>query len=124
MIPTLILIAFVLACVIFITNSSGEKKGNWIQFLAKGKEAGFSMKEMEQLKRLVSTCQITNPMSIFRSRSQFEKIIRSMVNTVHSSGDYNDQTTQYFLSKLFDYYHEMEMQTVEIKTRIASSRQK
>jgi c-di-GMP-binding flagellar brake protein YcgR len=123
LIPSLILIAFVLAGVIFITNSSGEKKGNWIQFFAKGKEAGFSMKDMEQLKRLVSTCQITNPVSIFKSRSQFEKVIRSMVNTVHSSGDYNDQTTQYFLSKLFDYYHDMEMQTVEIKTRIASSRQ-
>jgi len=123
LIPFLILIAFVLAGIIFVTNSSGEKKGNWIQFFAKGKEAGFSMKDMDLLKRLVSSCQISDPVSIFRYRSHFEKVIRSMVNTVHSSGDYNDQTTQYFLSKLFDYYHEMEMQTVEIKTRIASSRQ-
>jgi len=123
LIPFLILIAFVLAGIIFVTNSSGERKGNWIQFFAKGKEAGFSIKDMELLRRLVSTCQINDPVSIFRYRSHFEKVIRSMVNTVHSSGDYNDQTTQYFLSKLFDYYHDMEMQTVEIKTRIASSRQ-
>jgi len=123
LIPVLILIALVLTGVMFITNSVGEKKGSWLQFFAKGKEAGFSIKDMEQLRRLVSICQIEDPVSIFRSRSQFEKIIRSMVNTLHSSGDYNDQTTQYFLSKLFDYYHDMEMQTAENKTRITSSRQ-
>ncbi|WP_461256378.1 PilZ domain-containing protein [Treponema sp. R80B11-R83G3] len=123
MIPFLILIALVLAGVVFVTNSSGEKKGSWIQFYAKGKEAGFSIKDMEQLRRLVSTCQINDPVSIFRSRSQFEKVIRSMVNTLHSSGEYNDQTIQYFLSKLFDYYNDIEMQTAEDKTRITSSRQ-
>jgi len=121
--PLLILIALVLTIVMFVMNSGGEKKGNWIQFFAKGKEAGFSMKDLEQLKRLVTTCQIGDPVSIFRSRSQFEKVIRSMVNTLHLSGEYNDQTIQYFLSKLFDYYHDMEMQTVENKTRITSSRQ-
>jgi len=123
LIPVLIVIALVLAGVMFVANSGGEKKGNWIQFFAKGKEAGFSMKDMEQLRRLVSTCQIDDPVSIFRSRSQFEKVIRSMVNTLHSSGEYNDQAIQYFLSKLFDYYHDMEMQTAENKTRITSSRQ-
>ena len=123
MILFLILTAVVLAGIIFVTNSGGEKRGNWIQFFAKGKEAGFSMKDMEQLRRLVSICQISDPVSIFRSRSQFEKIIRSMVNTLHSSGDYNDQTIQYFLSKLFDYYNEIEMQSAENKTRITSSRQ-
>jgi len=123
LIPFLILIAFVLAGVIFVTNSGGEKRGNWIQFFTKGKEAGFSIKDMEQLRRLVATCQIVDPVSIFRSQSQFEKVIRSMVNTLHSSGDYNDQTIHYFLSKLFDYYNEMEMQSAENKARITSSRQ-
>ena len=123
MIPFLILIAVVLTGIILVTNSGGEKRGNWIQFFAKGKEAGFSIKDMEQLRRLVVTCQISDPVSIFKSKSQFEKVIRSMVNTLHSSGEYNDQATQYFLSKLFDYYNEIEMQSAENKIRITSSRQ-
>jgi len=123
LIPFLILIVFVLAGVIFVTNSGGGVKGNWIQFFAKGKEAGFTMKDMEQLRRLVSSCQISDPMSIFKSQTQFGKIIRSMVNTLHSSGDYNDPAIHYFLSKLFDYYHEIELRSAENKSRISTSRQ-
>jgi len=123
LIPFLILIAFVLVGVIFVANSGGEKKGNWIQFYAKGKEAGFSIKDMEQLRRLVSSCKISDPVSIFKSQAQFEKIIRSMVNTLHSSGDFNDPAIHYFLSKLFDYYHEIEMQFSDNNARITTSRQ-
>jgi c-di-GMP-binding flagellar brake protein YcgR len=123
LIPLLIIIVLVLAVALFVLNSGGEKKGNWIQFYAKGKEAGFSIKDMEQLRRLVATCQISDPVSIFKSQSQFEKVIRSMVNTLHLSGEYNDPSIQYFLSKLFDYYKMIELQSAENKTRITSSRQ-
>jgi len=123
LIPFLILVVLVLIVVVFVMNSGGEKKGNWIQFFAKGKEAGFSMKDMEQLRRLVSSCKINDPVSIFKSQSQFEKIIRSMVNTLHSSGDFNDPAIHLFLSKLFDYYHEIEMQHSDNSARISTSRQ-
>jgi c-di-GMP-binding flagellar brake protein YcgR len=123
LIPFLILFALVLAGVIFAANSDGKKRGNWIQFFAKGKEAGFSIKDMEQLRRLVATCQISDPISIFKSQTQFEKIVRSMVNTLHLSGEYNDPAIQYFLSKLFDYYNDIKMQSSEDKIRITTSRQ-
>jgi len=54
---------------------------------------------------------------------QFEKVIRSMVNTLHLSGEYDVPATQYFLSKLFDYYKKIEMQNAENKTQITNSRQ-
>jgi len=123
LIPFLVLFALILIVLVFVMNSSGQKGGNWIQFFSKGKEAGFSMKDMEQLRRLVSTCQINDPVSIFKSQSQFEKVIRSMVNTLHSSGEYNDPVIQFFLSKLFDYYKKIDMQSSENKVRIVNTRQ-
>jgi len=113
----------VLIGVLYITNSGKEKSGNWIQFFAKGKEAGFTIKDVEQLRQLAANCQIKDPVSIFKSQKQFETIIRSMVKALHLSGEYNDPVTQLFLSRLFEYYKKIEMQSAENKTKITTSRQ-
>ena len=123
LLPFLVLIFCLLLGVMFATNSRKERSGNWLQFFAKGKEAGFTLKDMEQLKQLASNCQIKDPLNIFKSQKQFEIIIRSMVKTLHLSGEYNDPVTQLFLSRIFEYYKKIEMQTSENKTKISTSRQ-
>jgi len=119
----LIILIFALACVFLVMHFSKERSGNWIQFFAKGKEAGFTIKDLEQLRRMVAGCQIQDPVSIFKSQKQFEVVIRSMVNAVRLSGEQYEPATQYFLSKLFDYYKKIEMQVMDNKTRITNSRQ-
>ena len=123
MIPFIILAAVALVGVIYLARFNKGKSGNWIQFFAKGKEAGFTIKDMEQLRRLVAACNIKDPAAIFKSQKQFETIIRSMVNTVRLSGENSDPATQHFLSKLFDYFKKIEMETVESKSRITTTRQ-
>jgi len=115
-------VAFGLVLAIFLTQSR-ERSGNWIQFFAKGKEAGFTIKDMEQLRKLVATCNIKDPVAIFKSQKQFEIIVRSMVNSVRLSGERNDPSIQHFLSKLFDYFKKIEMEASESKSRISNSRQ-
>jgi len=122
LLPFLILLVFVLVIAIVLTQSK-EKSGNWLQFFAKGKEAGFNIKDMEQLRKLVANCQIKDPVTIFKSQKQFETIIRSMANAVRLSGERNDPTTQFFLAKMFDYYKKIEMEAAENKSRISNSRQ-
>ena len=123
MIQFLIFAILLLIFLFFLSRSKKEKSGNWIQFYAKGKEEGFTIKDMEQIRRLVSNCNISEPMSIFKSQKQFEKVVRSMVKALRLSGEGNDSATQVFLSKLFDYYKKIEMAATENKTRITTSRQ-
>ena len=118
----LIFAAFLLF-VFLLVYFNKEKSGNWIQFFAKGKDAGFTIKDMEQLRRLVSNCNIKDPMIIFKSQKQFEIVIRSMVNAVRMSGERDDPMMQLFLSKMFDYYKRIEMEATESKSRITNSRQ-
>ena len=107
-----LLFAFALfALIYFLMYFNREKSGNWLQFFAKGKEAGFTIKDLEQLRRLVAACNLKDPISIFSSQSQFEIVIRSMVKTVQLSGEYSDPVTQIFLSKLFDYFKKIELET-------------
>jgi c-di-GMP-binding flagellar brake protein YcgR len=122
LIPFLVAILLLIG-VYFLIYFSKEKSGNWIQFFAKGKEAGFTIKDMEQLRRLVANCKINDPVGIFKSKKQFETVIRSMVNTLRLSGENYDPATQIFLSKLFDYFKKIEMESSENKIRITNSRQ-
>jgi len=123
LIPFFFFAAVVLACGYFFTRKKSEGSGNWLQFYSKGKDAGFSIKDLEQLRHLVSECKIKDPVTIFKSQKQLETIIRSVTNSVKMSGDYNDPLTQLFLSRLFDYCKKLGMEAADNKTRISNSRQ-
>jgi c-di-GMP-binding flagellar brake protein YcgR len=110
--------------IVFFYRSGGEKnKVNWLQFFAKGKEAGFSMRELEQIRRLVTNCNIEDPASIFSSQIHLETCIRSVVNAVRMSGDSEDPAIQDFLSRLFDYCKQLGIKNSETKSTITTSRQ-
>jgi c-di-GMP-binding flagellar brake protein YcgR len=108
---------------LYVTRNKKENSKSWIKFFSKGKESGFSIRDMEQLRHLVTDCKIQDPLSIFSSQKQFQMIIRSMVNSARSTGEINDPPIQNFLSKLFDHCKKLEMDTNENKVRISSSRQ-
>jgi c-di-GMP-binding flagellar brake protein YcgR len=109
--------------VLFLSRSKKEKSGSWIQFFAKGKDAGFSFKEIELLRRLALKCNIENPSSLFWSQTQLDICIRSLVKNIRMSGEVEEMGTQDFLSKLYDYRKKIEMEKPRIKKGISSSRQ-
>jgi len=108
---------------LYFTRSNKENSKSWIKFFSKGKEAGFSIRDMEQLRHIVTSCKIQDPLSIFTSQKHFHTIIRSIVNSARETGEINDLPVQNFLSKLFDHCKKLEMDTNENKIRISSSRQ-
>jgi c-di-GMP-binding flagellar brake protein YcgR len=108
--------------VLFLSQSNKDKGKSWIQFYAKGKDAGFSFREIELLRRLALKCSLEDPTSLFWSRNQLDMCIRNMVRSVRLSGG-ADQATQDFLSKLYDYRKKIEMEKPKIKTGITDTRQ-
>ena len=106
--------------VLTITN---KDKSGWVQFYAKGKDAGFSFKEIELLRRLAVKSNLENPSSLFWSQNQLDICIRSMVRTIHLSGGTVDQGNQDFLSKLYDFRKKIEMEKPRMKNGISNSRQ-
>jgi len=123
LIPFFFFAAVLLACGYYFTRKKKEGSGNWLKFYSKGKEAGFTLKDLEQLKRLVSECKIADPVSIFKSQKQLETVIRSVISTLRMSGEINDPLMQVFLSRLFDYCKKLGIEASDSKTRITNSRQ-
>jgi c-di-GMP-binding flagellar brake protein YcgR len=117
----LFIIAIALLLMAFLTQKRQDKQTSWIQFFAKGKDAGFSFKEIELLRRLAVSSNLEDPSSLFWSQNQLDVCIRSLVRNTRFSG--SNQTTQDFLSKLYDYRKKIEMEKPRIKNGISSSRQ-
>ena len=114
----------ILITALYLLRTKKEKTGkNWIQFFSKGKEAGFSLRELEQIRRLSNDCNIKDPVSIFSSQKQLEICIRSVVNAVRMSGESEEPEMQDFLSRLFDYCKEVGIKNSERKSSITNSRQ-
>jgi len=121
--PILIVLLGAAGLGFFFITQSRKKGGNKIQFSTKGKEAGFTAKELEMLRRLAAQNNIHDPSTVFHSQEQFEMCIRSMVRGIKMSGESGGQEVQDFLSKLYDYRTKLEMDKSQNKNGIINSRQ-
>jgi c-di-GMP-binding flagellar brake protein YcgR len=100
-----------------------EKKNNWVQFYAKGKDSGFSFKEIDLLRRLAIKSNVEDPATLFWSQTQLDLCIRSLIRNNRLTGTEQDPATQEFLSKLYDYRKKIEFEKPKAKNGLISTRQ-
>jgi c-di-GMP-binding flagellar brake protein YcgR len=100
-----------------------DKKNNWLQFYAKGKDSGFSFKEIELLRRLAIKSNMEDPSALFWSQNQIDICIRSLIRNSRLAGTEQDPENQEFLSKLYDYRKKIEFEKPRVKTGLESTRQ-
>jgi c-di-GMP-binding flagellar brake protein YcgR len=124
MLITILVIIIVVSglLVLFLSQSGKDKRKSWIQFFAKGKDAGFSFKEIELLRRLAVKSALDDPSALFWSQNQLDMCIRNMVRSTRLAGG-GDEATHDFLSKLYDYRKKIEMEKPKIKNGINDTRQ-
>lgn len=122
--PILIITIIALGIIFFVVSrSKKDNGGNWVQFFSKGKEAGFSFKEVELLRGFAVQGNLEYPHSLFDSKSQLDQCIRSIVRGIKMSGRTDDRDFSLFLSKLYDYRQKMEINKTHPADSILNSRQ-
>jgi len=104
-----------------LAKSNKDGKDSWVKFFARGKDAGFSLMEIELLRRLAIKSNLDNPSALFWSQHELDNCIRKMVQTARLSG--GDRTIHDFLSKLYDYRKKVEMEKPKIKKGLQDTRQ-
>jgi hypothetical protein len=100
-----------------------ETKQNWLQFYAKGKDSGFSFKEIELLRRLAIKANLEDPATLFWSQKHMDLCIRSLVRSSRLSGTDKDEDVQELLSRLYDYRKKLELEKPKVKNGLSGSRQ-
>jgi len=121
--PTLIIIVIAAGILLLVITLTNKEKTGWLQFYSKGKEAGFSIREIELLRQLAVKSSLEEPASLFWSQNQLDICIRTLVRSMHLSGESNNRGNQDFLSKLYDFRKKIEMEKPRIKNGISNSRQ-
>ena len=121
--PVMIVVVAALGLLVVLFSVTDKSKTGRVQFFAKGKDAGFSFKEIELLHRLAMTLKLEDPTSLFFSQNQLDDCIKSLVRTMKVSGFEGQKEHQDFLSKLYDYRKKIEMDRPQVKHGISNSRQ-
>jgi hypothetical protein len=94
--------------IVSVARRQREVSGSWWRFYTRGKEAGFSFHEIRLLRELADLANVPDPVSVFRSRSELDTCIRSLVRRMRLSGD-EDSANQDFLSRLYEYRKRIEI---------------
>jgi len=120
---TILVIAIpALGGIFYLTQIKKISIKSWIQFYTKGKDAGFSFREIELLRRLAVKNALADPASLFWSQKQLDACIKNLVKSARLAKG-TDQASRDFLSRLYDYRKKIEVEKTQSKNGIKSSRQ-
>ncbi|MCL2129674.1 MAG: PilZ domain-containing protein [Treponema sp.] len=123
LLPILIIIIAVSSIIMVVFALSGKAKSGWIQFYAKGKDSGFSFREIDLLRHLAIKSHLEDPSSLYWSQNQLDVCIKSFVRNIHLSGEVDKKPNQDFLEKLYNFRKKIEMEKPRFKNGISNSRQ-
>ena len=121
--PAFLLVAAISGVILVVYNKTNKEKSLWTLFYSKGKDAGFTIRELELLRRLVQEVNLDDPSALFSSQEQLELCIKTFVRAINNSGGTGSQESQDLLSKLYDFRQKIEMDKPTGRAGIFNSRQ-
>jgi len=113
--------AIVVAIFIYL-RVVGHGSFPWVQFYTKGKESGFSFREVGLLRKIAVETQIENPTALFWSIKQLNRSIKEMIVKLRSRDLLDDDESNHLLSKLYDLRKRVEFDLPRYRLGLKSSR--
>jgi c-di-GMP-binding flagellar brake protein YcgR len=113
--------ALVLGTVVFLRVAGGGRFP-WIAFYTKGKEAGFTFREIGLLRRVAVESKTDNPTTLFWSLKQLDKSIRDIIIKLRAGDREDNEEGNNLLSKLFELRKRLEFDLPKYKLGIKSSK--
>ena len=118
----LIAATVVVVTVFIILRHEGGGSFPWIKFYTKGRECGFSFKEINLLRKVAVENHLENPTSLFWSIKQLDRSIKGMISKLKGRGTYDSETESRFISKLFDFRKNVELNLPKYKLGLKTTR--
>ncbi|MCF7927581.1 MAG: PilZ domain-containing protein [Spirochaetales bacterium] len=115
------LVGILVASVVFLRKAGGGKFP-WIQFYTRGKEAGFSFREVNLLRKIAVNSRLKDPTSLFWSVKALDRSIRDIIIQTRSKGTENDPDQDAFIAKLFQFRKQVEFSQPKYRLGLKSTR--
>ncbi|UCG00008.1 MAG: PilZ domain-containing protein [Spirochaetaceae bacterium] len=114
--------AAIVAAIFIYLRVAGHGSFPWIQFYTKGKESGFSFREVGLLRKIAVETEIENPTALFWSIKQLNRSIKEMIIKLRSQDMIDDEESNRLLSKLYDLRKRVEFDLPRYRLGLKSSR--
>jgi len=118
----LLLLAAIVVAIFIYLRIAGHGSFPWIQFYTKGKESGFSFREVGLLRKIAIETQIENPTALFWSIKQLNRSIKEMIIKLRSQEIIDDEESNRLLSKLYELRKRVEFDLPRYRLGLKSSR--
>jgi c-di-GMP-binding flagellar brake protein YcgR len=102
-------IFLLLVAAIILLRRAGGGSFPWLHFYTKGKESGFTFREINLLRKVAVENRLEDPTSLFWSIRQLDRSIKGMIVKFRSEGVEHEEPYAGFLSKLFDFRKSVEL---------------
>jgi hypothetical protein len=118
----LLIVAIVIITAFFIISRTRVGKFPWIQFFLKGKESGFTFREINLLRKIAIENRLKDPTTLFWSVKHLDYSIKDIILKYRSAGEENSEDASNFTFKLFDFRKRIELQLPKYKLGLKSTR--
>ncbi|WP_028974099.1 flagellar brake protein [Spirochaeta cellobiosiphila] len=119
----LVLVLLLLAALGLVGYKVSEGKSfPWFQFYFKGRESGFSIKEIQLLGKAARETRLDNPISLFWSINKLDRMIRAVIIKAKAKGSNEHPDTEEFIGKLYDFRKQVEFNTPKYRLGLNSTR--
>ncbi len=119
---SLLTIAFLSFLSVLVLRRAGGGRFPWLQFYLKGRESGFSFREINLLRRVAVEARLENPTALFWSIKQLDRSIKGIIIKYRSRGQEQSPECNILLTKLFELRKRVEFDLPKYKIGIKSSR--
>lgn len=119
----ILVLAFILVLGSYIMlRRAGGISFPWVQFYVRGKESGFTVSEVNLLRRIAIENKLDNPTSLFWSVKTLDRCIRSTILDFRAERSTEQQKNQVFLDKLFTFRRRVEFDQPKHRLGISTTR--
>ena len=117
-----IVIFILLVLFLIMLRNAGGGAFPWLQFYTKGKESGFTLREINLLRKVAVENRLENPTSLFWSIRQLDRSIKGIIIKLRAEGKESDESSVRIISKLFDFRKKVELSLPKYTLGLKSTR--
>jgi c-di-GMP-binding flagellar brake protein YcgR len=123
MLIILLVVAAAVAAVFVLLRVAGHGRFPWLQFYTKGKESGFSLREIHLLRRIAAETKLENPTSLFWSIKQLDRSIKEVILKLRARDLADNEDSNALLGKLFELRKKVEFDLPRYRLGLKSTRE-
>ncbi len=118
----LLVIVFLALLSVLLLRRAGGGRFPWMQFYLKGRESGFTFREINLLRRVAVEAKLENPTALFWSIKQLDRSMKGIIIKYRSRDQEQNPEYNTLLAKLFDLRKRVEFDLPKYRMGIKSSR--